>query len=132
MKRPSNGYKDHVKVDTDSKLIKTYEVTDASVHDSQVAVALLEKADAGTELHADSARPKSSAESKENQKQELFKDTWREEHLKYKEFLEVPWRCMPWLAATCLWPPATGEPQIIDRRRIIDATDDALCAYLLK
>jgi len=30
------GYKDHVKVDTDSKLIKTYEVTDASVHDSQL------------------------------------------------------------------------------------------------
>ena len=30
------GYKDHVKVDTQSKLITTYEVTDASVHDSQV------------------------------------------------------------------------------------------------
>lgn len=49
------GYKDHVKVDTDSKLIKSYEVTDASVHDSQVVVALLEKKDADTELYADSA-----------------------------------------------------------------------------
>ena len=49
------GYKDHVKVDRASKLIKTYEVTDASVHDSQKVVALLEKKDADTELYADSA-----------------------------------------------------------------------------
>jgi IS5 family transposase len=49
------GYKDHVKVDTDSKLIKAYEVTDASVHDSQVVGQLLDKTDAGTDLHADSA-----------------------------------------------------------------------------
>lgn len=49
------GYKDHVKVDTDSKLIKTYAVTDASVHDSQVVAALLEKQDADTEVYADSA-----------------------------------------------------------------------------
>jgi len=49
------GYKDHVKVDRDSKLITSYEVTDASVHDSQVLVALLEKRDADTELYADSA-----------------------------------------------------------------------------
>jgi IS5 family transposase len=49
------GYKDHVKVDTDSKLIKRYEVSNASVHDSQVVVPLLEKTDADTDLHADSA-----------------------------------------------------------------------------
>jgi IS5 family transposase len=49
------GYKDHVKVDTHSKLITTYEVTDASVHDSQVLPSLLQKTDADTELHADSA-----------------------------------------------------------------------------
>jgi len=49
------GYKDHVKVDTQSKLITTYEVTDASVHDSQVLPSLLQKTDADTELHADSA-----------------------------------------------------------------------------
>jgi IS5 family transposase len=44
-----------VKVDTQSKLITTYEVTDASVHDSQVLPSLLQKTDAGTELYADSA-----------------------------------------------------------------------------
>jgi IS5 family transposase len=49
------GYKDHVKVDTDSKLIKAYEVTDASVHDSQVLEPLMDTTDKDTELHADSA-----------------------------------------------------------------------------
>jgi IS5 family transposase len=49
------GYKDHVKVDTESKLIKAYEVTDASVHDSQVLKPLLDKSDKDTDLHADSA-----------------------------------------------------------------------------
>jgi IS5 family transposase len=49
------GYKDHVKVDTQSKLIKNYEVTDATVHDSQVLPTLIEGTDADTELHADSA-----------------------------------------------------------------------------
>jgi IS5 family transposase len=49
------GYKDHVKVDTKSKLIKTYQVTDASVHDSQALEPLLEKTDAHRDLFADSA-----------------------------------------------------------------------------
>ena len=49
------GYKDHVKVDTQSKLIKNYEVTDATVHDSQMLPTLIEGTDADTELHADSA-----------------------------------------------------------------------------
>lgn len=39
------GYKDHVKVDADSKLIVTYEVTDASVHDSKVIVDLCDEND---------------------------------------------------------------------------------------
>ena len=49
------GYKDHVKVDIKSKLIKTYQVTDASVHDSQAVEPLLEKTDANSTLYADSA-----------------------------------------------------------------------------
>jgi len=47
------GYKDHVKVDRTSKLIEGYEVTDASVHDSQAVEDLVEEDD-GT-LYADSA-----------------------------------------------------------------------------
>lgn len=49
------GYKNHIKVDTRSKFIGMYAVTDASVHDSQVLGDLLEESDAGQPLYADSA-----------------------------------------------------------------------------
>ena len=49
------GYKDHVKVDEKSKLILGYQVTDASVHDSQPLEDLLSKKDKGQPLYADSA-----------------------------------------------------------------------------
>jgi transposase, IS5 family len=49
------GYKNHVKVCRKSKMIKKYDVTDASVHDSQVLVPLLEKSDSHHDLYADSA-----------------------------------------------------------------------------
>lgn len=49
------GYKNHVKVDAKTKLITTYEVTDASVHDSQVIGTLISKEDEGQTVHADSA-----------------------------------------------------------------------------
>jgi len=49
------GYKNHIKVDSDTKLINNYMVTDASVHDSQELETLLEKADGGQKLYADSA-----------------------------------------------------------------------------
>jgi IS5 family transposase len=48
------GYKDHAKVDAKSKLIDTYEVTSAEVHDSQALEALLREEDTGQELHIDS------------------------------------------------------------------------------
>jgi len=49
------GYKNHAKVDTKSKFINTYTVTDASVHDSQVLDNLLDEKDKDQDLHADSA-----------------------------------------------------------------------------
>jgi IS5 family transposase len=49
------GYKDHIKADEKSKLIDSYSVTDASVHDSQETENLLEEQDKGQGLHADSA-----------------------------------------------------------------------------
>jgi IS5 family transposase len=49
------GYKDHTKTDTKSKLIDTYEVTSAEVHDSQPLEKLLRETDKGQNLHADSA-----------------------------------------------------------------------------
>ena len=49
------GYKNHVKVDSKSKLITGYVVTDASVHDSQVLDNLLDSKDEEQPLWADSA-----------------------------------------------------------------------------
>jgi len=50
------GYKNHVKVDSGSKLITRYTVTDASVHDSQAIADLLEeRKDNGQPFFADSA-----------------------------------------------------------------------------
>jgi IS5 family transposase len=49
------GYKNHVKSDTKTKLIKKYGVTDASVHDSQAVEGLLDEDDAGQPFYADSA-----------------------------------------------------------------------------
>jgi IS5 family transposase len=49
------GYKDHAKIDSKSKLIDTYCVTSAEVHDSQPLEDLLREEDSGQELHADSA-----------------------------------------------------------------------------
>jgi IS5 family transposase len=49
------GYQDHIKSDTKSKLIDTYEVTSAEVHDSQPTKDLLRAADRGQEFYADSA-----------------------------------------------------------------------------
>ena len=49
------GYKNHAKVDTKSKFINKYVVTDASVHDSQPLDELLDEDDAGQDFNADSA-----------------------------------------------------------------------------
>ncbi|MDR0796903.1 MAG: IS5 family transposase [Tannerella sp.] len=49
------GYKDHAKIDSKSKLIDTYEVTSAEVHDSRALESLLREDDKGQELYADSA-----------------------------------------------------------------------------
>ena len=49
------GYKNHTKDNATTKLIKTYKVTDASVHDSQALGGLLDEEDAGQDLWGDSA-----------------------------------------------------------------------------
>lgn len=47
------GYKDHTKVDADSKLITDYSVTPANVHDSNEFLELLDESD--EVVYADSA-----------------------------------------------------------------------------
>ena len=49
------GYKNHIKIDSGSKLIDDFEVTTACVHDSQVLLELVDETDAGQPLYADSA-----------------------------------------------------------------------------
>jgi IS5 family transposase len=49
------GYKNHVTVDVKHKLIRGYEVTDASVHDSQVFEELLDENNSSRDVYADSA-----------------------------------------------------------------------------
>ena len=49
------GYKNHVKIDDKSKLIDTYMVSDASVHDSKVLDLLISESDKNQPLFADSA-----------------------------------------------------------------------------
>jgi IS5 family transposase len=57
------GYKNHVNVDVKHKIIRAYEVTDASVHDSNVFDELLEESNTSAEVYADSAyRSKESIE----------------------------------------------------------------------
>jgi len=49
------GYKNHVNADAKNKLIRQYEVTDASVHDSQKFDGLLNQANTSADVYADSA-----------------------------------------------------------------------------
>ncbi len=49
------GYKNHVNVDVRHKLIRKYEVTAASVHDSQMAKKLLDNNNSNKDVYGDSA-----------------------------------------------------------------------------
>jgi transposase, IS5 family len=49
------GYKNHIKMDEKRKLIRTFEVTPANVHDSQPVGILLNEEDTGQPFHGDAA-----------------------------------------------------------------------------
>ena len=49
------GYKNHINIDREHKLIRRYAVTDASVHDSQVFDDVLDEENSGRSVWADSA-----------------------------------------------------------------------------
>ncbi|CDN16688.1 Mobile element protein [Richelia intracellularis] len=49
------GYKNHINIDVEYVFILRYQVTDASVHGSQVLGALLDEQNQGEEVWADSA-----------------------------------------------------------------------------
>lgn len=58
------GYKNHVNADARHKLIREYEVTDASVHDSKAFDDLLNKGNTSSEVYADSAYRSAETERK--------------------------------------------------------------------
>jgi IS5 family transposase len=58
------GYKNHVNADARHKLIRRYDVTDASVHDSQKLDGLLNKANTSDDVYADSAYRSAEIEGK--------------------------------------------------------------------
>ena len=58
------GYKNHVNADAKNKLIRRYDVSDASVHDSQKLDALLNKANTSADVYADSAYRSAETEAK--------------------------------------------------------------------
>ena len=53
--RSHYGYKNHVNADRKHKFIRTFVVTDASVHDSRVFDSLLDSSNTGKQVFADSA-----------------------------------------------------------------------------
>jgi IS5 family transposase len=58
------GYKNHVNADAKHKLIRHYQVTDASVHDSRKFDGLLNKANTSADVYADSAYRSAAIEAK--------------------------------------------------------------------
>jgi transposase, IS5 family len=58
------GYKNHVNADAEHKLIRRYEVTDASVQDSRKFDGLLNKANTSADVYADSAYRSAEIEAK--------------------------------------------------------------------
>jgi transposase, IS5 family len=58
------GYKNHVNADARHKLIRQYEVTDASVHDSQKFDGLLNSSNTSQDVYADSAYRSAETEAR--------------------------------------------------------------------
>ena len=71
------GYKNHVTVDVKSKFIRDYEVTSASVHDSNVFEELLDKQNTSGDVWADSAY-------RSEEKIDFLKEHGFREHLQRK------------------------------------------------
>lgn len=57
------GYKNHINIDQDCKLIREYKVTEASVHDSQVLDKVIDPDNSNADIYADSAYRSEEIES---------------------------------------------------------------------
>jgi IS5 family transposase len=77
------GYKNHVNVDVKHKLIRSYAVTDASVHDSKVFDKLLDGNNTNADVYADSAYR--SKESIERLKERGFRERMQRKGCKHRK-----------------------------------------------
>ena len=76
------GYKNHVCIDVKNKFIRSYEITDASVHDSHVFEQLLDDTNSSRDVYADAAyRSKNSVE---RLKQKGYREHLQRKGCRYK------------------------------------------------
>ena len=77
------GYKNHVSIDAGHKFIRSYAVTDASVHDSQVFTELLDPDNTSKDVWADSAY--CSEESLQELQQQSFREPLQRKGCRHKK-----------------------------------------------
>ena len=77
------GYKNHIDIDVKHKLIRDYEVTPASVHDSQVFEGLLDEDNSSRDVFADSAYSK--AEKRQALAMQGFRNHIQRKGYRYKK-----------------------------------------------
>ena len=80
------GYKNHIDVDVKHKLIRDYEVTRASVHDSQVFEGLLDEDNSSRDVWADSAYR--SEERLEKLKKRKYREHLQRKGCRHKKLTE--------------------------------------------
>jgi IS5 family transposase len=80
------GYKNHIDVDVKHKLIRSYEVTSASVHDSQVFEGLLDEHNSSRDVWADSAYR--SEEKLRELKQRKYREHLQRKGCRHKKLTE--------------------------------------------
>ena len=80
------GYKNHIDIDVEHKLIRDYEVTPASVHDSNVFEQLLDEDNSSSDVYADSAY--GSAKKFEALKEKGFRGHIQRKGYRYKKLNE--------------------------------------------
>jgi IS5 family transposase len=80
------GYKNHIDIDVKHKLIRSYEVTSASVHDSQVFEGLLDEDNSSRDVWADSAYR--SEEKLRELKQRKYREHLQRKGCKHKKLTD--------------------------------------------
>jgi len=80
------GYKNHIDIDVKHKLIRSYEVTPASVHDSNVFEELLDENNSSKDVWADPAY--GSEEKRETLKEDGYRSHIQRKGCRYKKLTQ--------------------------------------------